>query len=301
MTESKEITVSNHDANAGPAGLAEWLARRNLLVNGNERLAKATRDEQLRGVLLLIDEGEGVQSAEIISLDEPKAYTGRVQFETVDALIDYMNRHGSPARSSIYVSSCGTPTAKTPALLKAELVIDDHGPDRAGWKAWRGNLEVRLDPWAVEILARIHSEFSLDDLAAWIETNEAVFLDPPAAKMLELATSFRAHSSARFDRGRNLANGDLRFEFVEETTATAGKTGEMEIPQLVTLAFPILVDGPVVSVTCRFRFRMLDKRPAFTIFLPNLRDILRQSAEELLADLRGRAGDIPVYRGTLID
>jgi hypothetical protein len=286
----------------GAAGLAEWLARRNLLVTGNERLAAAKRDDLLRGIPVILDGGAGIPDVTTITLDRPQHFTGDVQVETLDSFLDYLHRYGSCANSSIYVGRCGdAPTTKNPELLNAVGVIDDHHRDQAGWKAWRCTLVVRLDPWAVDILSRIAREFSMDDLAAWIESNEAVFLDPPATAMLELATSFRANSSARFDKGRNLSNGNIRFEYVEETTATAGKTGEMAIPQLVTLRFPILIDGPAVTVICRFRYRMEERRPLFTLFLPNLREILRASADELLSDLRARADGIPVYRARLVD
>lgn len=80
--------------------------------------------------------------------------------------------------------------------------------------------------------------------------------DPDAADIVQIARTFTATKSARFESGVRLQSGDVQFSYVEETRAKSGPSGgTVEVPEEITLTLPIFRDSDVPSVVdLEFRY-----------------------------------------------
>ncbi|MDG6146380.1 YfdQ family protein, partial [Lactococcus formosensis] len=59
-----------------------------------------------------------------------------------------------------------------------------------------------------------------------------------------------------FESGVREASGDVKLNYVEETTAKAGQKGNIEIPARIQLALRPYVGGPIYSIWASFRYRL---------------------------------------------
>ena len=144
--------------------------------------------------------------------------------------------------------------------LRVTAVFNDHTPKGAGWRDHTAVLEIRRDPDWQAWLARDGNLGDQAEFAEHLEDQARVIVDPNAATMLEIATSFHAHRHASFSRGARLDTGDVQLAWSEETTASAGSSGRLEVPRQFTLRLSPFVGVPPVEVIARLRYRIRDGR-----------------------------------------
>ncbi|WP_067573651.1 DUF2303 family protein [Nocardia acidivorans] len=94
------------------------------------------------------------------------------------------------------------------------------------------------------------------NFAEFIEDNLADIVDPTGADMLELAQSFQATKSVDFESGTRIASGAVRFRFVEQVDAKAGRAGDLEVPSTFVLGLPIWRGGPRIELRAALRYRI---------------------------------------------
>lgn len=144
--------------------------------------------------------------------------------------------------------------------LQVTALFNDHTPDSAGWRDHTAVLEIRRDPDWQAWLARDGHLGGQTEFAEHLEDQARVIVEPDAATMLEVATSFQARRNASFSRGARLDNGDVQLAWNEETTASAGASGRLEVPRQFTLRLAPFVGVPPVDVVARLRYRLKDGR-----------------------------------------
>jgi uncharacterized protein YfdQ (DUF2303 family) len=144
--------------------------------------------------------------------------------------------------------------------LSVTAVFNDHTATSAGWRDHTAVLQVRRDPDWQAWLARDNSLGDQAEFAEHLEDQARVIVDPDAATMLEVATSFQARRNASFSRGARLDNGDVQLAWSEETTASAGASGRLEVPRQFTLRVSPFVGVAPVDVVARLRYRLPDGR-----------------------------------------
>lgn len=175
----------------------------------------------------------------------------------------------------------------------AVLNDDDTGGGDPGWRdhlvvfalgrtrSWQG--------WIDGQGLRTQEEF-----AEHIEDHRADIADPPAADMLELAQTIQATIGAKFSGGARLHNGERHASYVEEVQGSAGRAGQMAIPEAMTLRVVPFDGNDPVEVEARIRFRIRDGRLAIGYSLHRADEIERQAFDAVRARIENGTGMLTV-------
>lgn len=216
----------------------------------------------------------------------PRRKTGDVAVHDADSFVNYLAKHGLP-ETEIYAD---IPAGRLTAIVNAHQDADPTGDatdaDRgAGWADHRLSLVLQQTPawkaWAIhdrKMLGQV-------DFAEHIEERLAEIVTPPGADMLELAQTFQATRSVAFESSRRLANGQTQLAYREEDTATAGKKGQLQIPERFELALRPYEGTDPYKVTARLRYRI--NGPTLTIgyLLDRPDEILRAAFLDIVTDV----------------
>lgn len=167
-----------------------------------------------------------------------------------------------PADFVAYVNrlaDAGTTLWADPRLHKITAVFDDHaGPEAPGWRRHRAVLAMLCDDewsaWANQN-GKLASQ---EGFAEFLEDHQHSVIDPDSATMLEIATSFQARRNASFERGTRLASGDVQLRWVEDTKASAGTKGHLEVPEQFTVRLAPYIGVAPVELKARLRWRIHD-------------------------------------------
>lgn len=218
----------------------------------------------------------------------PRRKRGTVLLTTADSLIAYVTDHDErDNRTHLYAD-----------VDHQRIVGVLNGPNaQPGWGDHKAVLTLKTTPewnrWA-------QRDGVIDDQVAFAEHIEdclADIVEPPGADLLELAQTFQASTSAEFKTGARLVDGRRQLTYVEDIQASAGATGQIEIPadSLVSLA-PIEGSEPV-TMKARLRFRVGNGKLRIGYILHRPDVVLREAFDNVLA--RVEAGtDITAYHGT---
>lgn len=255
-------------------------------------------DAAITAAAFVVPEGATVQVSDFEAFaGQPRRKTGTVRLASIESLADYVNLH-QPTQAG----EAGAPTVQTvvyadPSALRFVAVLNDHERDRPGhgdhqaiftleksaeWKHWE-----RLDGKLVDLAT----------FAEHIEWGISTILSPLGADMLELAQSMEGSVSARFGAGTRLATGERRFLYTEETTATAGRNGELTIPAEIKLGVKAFEGVDPVYLTARFRYRVNNGSltVGYQLIRPDV--VLREefdSRRDWLADNIGSGDGAPI-------
>lgn len=220
--------------------------------------------------------------------EQPRRKVGTVVVRDAASFEEYWTKHRSPD-SEIYADrDQRTVTA----------VLDAHAPDAARWQRHRLQLGLKYSQaWQAWTRAD-NTPMSQEQFAEFLEDNRADIHDPPAAQMLEIASSLQASTKANFQSAIVLSNGQRKLQYVEETSAQAGQRGDLTIPTEITLGLAVF-DGATVAdaVTARFRYRINGGKLSLHYKLDRPADVISAAFEGVVADVTARCS-LPVLRGT---
>jgi len=182
---------------------------------------------------------------------------------------------------------------------KVTAVFDDHATaDTAGWRQHTANLALKPDPdWQ----RWMQFNDKLDDqewFADFLENVAHTVIDPDAATMLEIATTFRATVGSAYSGGIKRQSGDVSLTYKQETEARAGASGQLEIPNTFTVRLAPWLGVDAVDVTARLRYRLRDGnlRIGYSLLRP---DRVKQDAFALILNrMRENVDvDVPLFKG----
>lgn len=222
---------------------------------------------------------EGVRPVEIdLSAwrENPTRKTGVYRPATVEAFAAYVGQHTDPEVTTVWVH---------PTSGKVVAVFDDNGQETPGWGQHRAELNLETTPewdhWAGkdgEMLSQSdfadHIEVGLDDIAI-----------PDGADVLEMAQTFHAKQNSTFRQATRLTSGETQFQYDEELQATAGKTGTLEIPQVLMLALSPFVGEERYKVTARLRYRLNSGKLTLGYKLDRPESVQRDALEKVAETL----------------
>lgn len=146
---------------------------------------------------------------------------------------------------------------------------------KAGWGDHRATLTLRQTPgWAAWTQA---SGKLVDQIqfAEFLEDRAADVVDPDAARLLEIATSIEATTSAAMKSASRLDNGEVKLRYEETIDARAGQAGDLTIPSRIELALSPYEGMDPYKVTARFRYRLNNGSLRLGIVIDRPEDILR--------------------------
>lgn len=239
-------------------------------------------------------------------LPAPRRLTGTYQPATVEDLVRFVKANLDERHTTVWVH---------PTEGRVVAVINDHaGPvaaaaasddesardgldPSAGWGDHRASLTlVPTESWK-HWLARDGKMGDQADFAEHIETGLRDITTPAGAEMLEIAQTMQAHRTAEFRSGIRLHDGNVQITYNEDTTASAGASGQYKVPEKFTLALSPFIGEDAYAVTARLRYRIREGRLTIGYQLERPDDILRDALALIAEKLRGEFAD-RVYLGT---
>lgn len=133
--------------------------------------------------------------------------------------------------------------------------------------------------------------------AEHIEDGLSAIVSPPAADLLEIAQSFQATRTVKFESGRRLANGDVNFVYTEETGATAGQRGELAIPEIFNLGLSVFKGGQTDTIPARFRHRATQEGLRIGYKLDRPEEFKEAAFNAVVTDLSERFDSLVIASG----
>jgi uncharacterized protein YfdQ (DUF2303 family) len=222
--------------------------------------------------------------------DRPRRKTGLVSVHDAPAFIAYLTKHALP-ETEVWADLANQQLV---AVINANEGIDAgaiaatstvEGP--AGWADHRAQLVLRKTPAWTAWATNDRKFLTQTTFAEHVEERLPDFASPSGADMLELAQSFKAHTRVEFEASRRLSSGQTTLVYREEGTATAGKKGDITIPDIFTLGLAPFDGCEGYKVQARFRYRITDGNLSLGYVLERPEDILRAAFSDIVADVDG--------------
>lgn len=211
-----------------------------------------------------------------------------VTVHTAEALVDYVARHHS-LHTEVWSDS---ESARILAVLNGNAIGQPgHGDHTAlltlrktdAWKAWEA------------ASGKLGSQVALAEL---IEERAVDVVNPSSAVLLEVAQTFKGARSADFESSHRLSTGEVSFVYREQVNATAGKKGEVAIPETFELALAPYEGSPTYKVIARLRYRISEGSLAIGFVLERPKEVLLAAFNDVRAEVEnGVPEGTPVLAG----
>lgn len=188
-------------------------------------------------------------------LPNPIRARGDATVDTTADLLALLERFGPPADFvNVYAES-----ANGRELTRVQAVLNDHagpGPDLAGHGDWTISHEPRLASAVAPWLKKADgTSFGQREFAALIEDSIEIIAEPAASDLFDVVTNFAAHTSVKFSSVVNLGNGTQQITYGEDQETAAGATGNVDVPDRVTLVAPVYRGGESETIRLGLRYR----------------------------------------------
>lgn len=186
---------------------------------------------------------------------------------------------------------------------RVTAVFNDHTDGGgAGWRDHTAVFQVKVDPDWSAWTGSSGKLVSQTEFAEFLEDHMHALVEPAAADLLEVVTTFKALRRVTYRSATRLSSGDLQFAYDQETTTQAGRKGDVEVPSQFTLRLAPFAGLPVVDVLARLRWR-IDEAGGLRIgYVLHRRDLVERDAFNQLVRIIGArvsVGDegLPLYTG----
>jgi uncharacterized protein YfdQ (DUF2303 family) len=216
---------------------------------------------------------------------EPARKTGTVTVRDAGSFLAYFTKHAD-AGSEVYADG-----------LSITAVLDAHHEDSPRWAGHRLTLVPRTTPELKTWMDASGKLFKQAAFAEFIEDNRADIAEPDGATMLELAQSFEATTKAEFKSSTLLATGERRLVYAEETTASAGRKGDLVIPASFTLGIRPFEGGDAFKIGARFRYRITDSELQLGYKLDRPEHVVAEAFADITAAVQEGLGGLAILNG----
>lgn len=209
--------------------------------------------------------------------DHPKRKVGTAKVYDAAAFVSYLDKHEIIDETEIWAD----PTAFT-----LTAAIDAHAADHAGWNAHRLEFKVVQTPAWQHWAGGNRRLMQQRDFAEHLEDRLPDFLEPTGAEIMEIVQTFKANTKVQFDSSERLSTGQHSLVYHEEINATAGRKGQMEIPERFKLGVKPFEGTSAFGVTARLRFRIEGGNLVLSYVLDQPEDIMRAAFDEIVHAVR---------------
>lgn len=179
--------------------------------------------------------------------EQPDRARGTYKPATVEAFIDYVEKHLSKESTTVWVH---------PTQGRIEAILDDNAPGETAWGSHRALLELIVTPEWKFWLEHDGKLMGQQEFAEKIEDGIREVHEPDAAEMLEIAQSIQAKTDVNFRSSYQVHNGEVQMAYDEKVEASAGRAGELSVPQTFVLAIAPFVGEDAYKITARLRLRV---------------------------------------------
>ena len=216
-------------------------------------------------------------------LPVPRRASGEYKPADVDSFVEYAKMHTDPIGTTVCIDeTCSSVTA----------VLNDHGEGQTGWGDHRAVLHLKAtDEW--KHWRNADGTFmDQETFAAHIQDGIREITRPDSADMLEIAQTFQGETKANWQSGVRIDNGAVAFSYVEEISAMAGRTRELEIPQTFDLAVAPFQGEPTTAVVALLRWRIREGRLTIGYKLERPNDVVKAVLDGVAGKLKGEFGRV---------
>lgn len=167
--------------------------------------------------------------------------------------------------------------------------------DGAGWRDDKLTLKLTQDEDWSAWHAMSGQFFSQDTFGDKIEELLHTITSPDQAELLEVIDSIRSSTSGEFESKIERAHGGLKLTYREDHNVTAGRAGQLEVPQTIWLNLrPWEGHHETYDVEAYFRTRVSNGQLGLAIKLKPTAQIIRDAWYAITQAVSGQASK-PVY------
>jgi uncharacterized protein YfdQ (DUF2303 family) len=224
----------------------------------------------------------------------PRRKTGGVTVVDPASFAAYYSKHSDDG-SEVYVDV---------DKRRITAILDAHTGDGPRWQAHTLTLALQPTKAWTDWAGHDRKPMAQEAFADFIEDHLADIVNPSAADMLEVAQSLQTKSKVSFSSSSILASGARRLIFEEETAATAGSKGQLEVPSHFKIAVKPLElpvaegEDPIAyKVEARFRYRIDRGALHITYLLDDPAAVMRDAVLAVVERVEQELG-VTVLRGT---
>jgi uncharacterized protein YfdQ (DUF2303 family) len=190
-------------------------------------------------------------------LEAPRRLAARLAFYEAASFCAYVNAHKQAGRTLILGAATETRAGFT-------ALLDYHGDNVIGLRApsWCGHsatLALTITPEWGRWMAKNATFLPQQAFAEHIEENLLDIIEPAAAEILEVAQGLQGMKNVSFKSGRNLRDGAIRLEYVEQIEiqgTTTRRDSTTQVPAMFKLQLVPFVGAAGVEIEARLRYRI---------------------------------------------
>ncbi|MFD6970707.1 DUF2303 family protein, partial [Streptomyces sp. NPDC059949] len=195
--------------------------------------------------------GGGTQTIDLTTPEftgQPDRKQGTTVVRDAASFAAYFSKHAD-ADTEVYADA---------GQLTITAVLDAHTADTPRWSGHRLRLSLRqTDAWA-QWIGNDGKLLGQEQFAEFLEDHLPELLVPDSATMLEIAQSIQATTKASFESGTRLQSGERQLKYTEDTRASAGRKGDLTIPETFTIGLIPFEGSEGYKLTARLRYRIQD-------------------------------------------
>jgi uncharacterized protein YfdQ (DUF2303 family) len=244
-------------------------------------------------VAFVVPPGHTIQQVDLVAaLDRhnttPRRATGTHNAATVKSFIDITERHAGPNLTVWVHPTSGAVTA----------VLNDHDQHQApAWGDHRVELAlVQTEEWK-RWTALDGSLVEQQAFAEHIQDGLTEIARPSAAELLEVVTTMQGNVGVSWQSGVSLRDGAVQMKYVETPDATAGRDGELSVPQDFTLVMAPFIGESPVQINAKLRWRVNGGKLTIGYKLEQPDRVIREVLERIAGRLDEQFPGV-VYTGT---
>lgn len=232
-------------------------------------------------------------------LERPLRKRATACFTELGSFINYVNDHKTE-RGTLLLGEVDEVTGMFGAIFDYHdrAVTPEESPNHiAGWGQHRATLQLVSTPEWKRWVAGSGKEWGQVEFAEFLDDNACDVTEPSGADLLEVAQTLEAKKSVAFRSGVRLQNGTHELNFVEQVDATAGRGGQLQVPEAFTLHLAPFVGCDSVEIKARLRYRIDGGKLTFVYRLYQPHAIVGavwQTIREMIVEETG----LMVHRGT---
>lgn len=241
----------------------------------------------------------GYTLASLRAYKQPEEPAGTVAVHCLKSLVNYIDQHATDA-SAVFAAGRET------RLITA--VMDWHGVQEyaPGWARHRAEYKLEFTPEWLAWNGISGRSIAQQAFAEFIEENLPDIMEPDAATVLEVVRNLSGNRKVKFGSSRNLANGDVALQWIEETEAGTGPNQETKVPSELKLRLPVFrgaEEETTYEVKAFLRYRIKDGALSFEVKLHRPERALDGAFDEVVASLGLMLAQdeikVPLFRGAV--
>jgi uncharacterized protein YfdQ (DUF2303 family) len=182
----------------------------------------------------------------------PRRKSGRYEFDRADSFIAYVNMHKVPLSTTVFARG-----------ESFTAVLNAHGELDPGWEDHVACYRLVPTPAWVAWRKADQEWMEQEAFAEFLEDRIPDIVEPAGAVLMEIATHLRVKSGLNFQSSVKLANGAVQLTYEESIEASAGKKGDMAIPESLKLMIVPYEGVERQGLTARFRWRIANGKARF--------------------------------------